>query len=160
MSKGGIAEALAHDKKTSEKGSVVRIHDFAPDLAKVADALRHEFTDIEIVNHKEECPGAYGRKAMISRQYCFDVHHTVGLDRKSFTDLVIVGKKGWTKINCEGKSILNTVKEKLLTLMKIRKKPTVKVDKREAFGKIVMVKTKAARKIVKACPIANLNAII
>ena len=122
MSKGGIAEALAHDKKTSEKGSVVRIHDFAPDLAKVADALRHDFTDVKVVNHKEGHPGAHGRKEVMSRQYCFEVHHTVGFDRKSFTDrksfkdLVIVGKKGWPKINCEGKGVLDAAKEKLLTL--------------------------------------------
>ena len=116
MSKGGIAAALAHDKKTSEKGSVVRIHDFAPDLAKVTDALRHDFTDVEVVNHKEGHPGAHGRKEVMSRQYCFEVHHTVGFDRKSFTDLVIVGKKGWPKINCEGKGVLDAAKEKLLTL--------------------------------------------
>ena len=61
MSKGGIAEALAHDKKTSEKGSVVRIHDFAPDLAKVADALRHEFTDVEVVSPR--CPWQKGGDA-------------------------------------------------------------------------------------------------
>ena len=113
---------MAHSKKTSEKGSVVRIHDFAPDLAKVADALRHDFADVEVGNHKEGHPGAHGRKEVMSRQYCFEVHHTVGFDRKSFTDrksfkdLVIVGKKGWLKINCEGKGVLNAVKETLLTL--------------------------------------------
>ena len=44
--------------------------------------------------------------------------------------------------------------------MKIRNKPATKVDKREVVGKIVMVKAKPARKIVKAFPVANLNAII
>ena len=107
---------MAHDKKTSEKGSVVRIHDFAPDLVKVADALRKYFPDVVLVNHKEGHPGAHGRKEVMSRQYCFEVHHTEGLDGKRFTDLVIVGKKGWPKINCEGKGVLNAVKAKLLTL--------------------------------------------
>ena len=47
-----------------------------------------------------------------------------------------------------------------LARMKIRNKPATKAGKREVFGKIVMVKAKPARKIVKAFPVANLNAII
>ena len=44
--------------------------------------------------------------------------------------------------------------------MKIRNKSATKAGKREVFGKIVMVKAKPARQIVKAFPVANLNAII
>ena len=47
-----------------------------------------------------------------------------------------------------------------LARMKIRNKPATKAGKREVFGKIVMVKARPARKIVKAFPVANLNAII
>ena len=47
-----------------------------------------------------------------------------------------------------------------LARMKIRNKPATKAGKREVFGKIVMVKAKPARNIVKAFPVANMNAII
>merc|ERR1712113_1260655 len=47
-----------------------------------------------------------------------------------------------------------------LCRLKIRTKPATKAGKKEIFGKVVMVKAKAARKIVKAFPVAALKASI
>merc|ERR1712061_15361 len=44
-----------------------------------------------------------------------------------------------------------------LCRLKTRTKPATKAGKREVFGKVVMVKTKPARKIVKAFPAAALK---
>merc|ERR1711920_844576 len=47
-----------------------------------------------------------------------------------------------------------------LARLKLRTKPATKAGKREAFGKVVMVKAKPVRKIVKAFPVAALKASI
>merc|ERR1711866_34862 len=44
-----------------------------------------------------------------------------------------------------------------LCMLKTRVKPATKAGKREVFGKVVMVKAKAAKTIVKAYPVAALK---
>merc|ERR1712151_395705 len=57
-----------------------------------------------------------------------------------------------TEVKKTGKIILPG-----MCMLKTRVKPATKAGKREVFGKVVMVKAKAAKTIVKAYPVAALK---
>merc|ERR1719226_54036 len=47
-----------------------------------------------------------------------------------------------------------------VAMLKVRTKPATKAGKREMFGKVVMLKARAARKVVKAFPVAAIKKAI